>query len=68
ALLAKLRAAERQIRLGRNHTAANQIEAFVNQVESFVTAGLLTEEEAHSLLADAAGILEALEALEALDS
>jgi pullulanase len=63
ALLAKLRAAERQIQLGRNHTAANQIEAFVHQVESFVAAGILTEDEAHGLLADAAGILEALEAL-----
>ena len=60
ALLVKLRAAERQIGLGRIPTAVNQINAFIHQVEAFQTAGILSEDQAWGLLDDAEGILEAL--------
>ncbi len=60
ALLAKLKAAERQMQIGRNQTAASQIEAFVHQVESFVSTGVLTSDQAFGLLQDARGILDAL--------
>jgi pullulanase-type alpha-1,6-glucosidase len=60
ALLAKLRAAEKQLQLGRTQTAANQVTAFIHQVEDFVSTGVLTTDQADSLLTDAAAILEAL--------
>ena len=60
ALLVKLRAAERQIGLGRLATAVNQINAFIQQVEAFQTAGILSEDQAFGLLDDAEAILAAL--------
>jgi hypothetical protein len=60
ALLAKLRAAEKQLQLGRTQTAVNQVNAFIHQVEDFVTTGVLTADQADGLLTDAEAILEAL--------
>ncbi|HKH48077.1 MAG TPA: alpha-1,6-glucosidase domain-containing protein, partial [Thermoanaerobaculia bacterium] len=60
ALLAKLRAAEKQLQLGRYQTATNQVNAFIQQVEDFVSTGVLTADQADSLLADAEAIVNAL--------
>ena len=53
ALLVKLQAAIQQLDKDNYIAAANQIEAFINQVEAFVATGTLTSEEGQSLIATA---------------
>ncbi len=60
ALKAKLRAAKRSVLRGKPKTAANQIGAFINQVQAFVSGGVLSAEEGEALLASAETTLESL--------
>ena len=60
ALKAKLRAAKKSVLKGKSRTAANQIGAFINQVQAFVSGGVLSAEEGAALLASAETILESL--------
>ena len=53
ALTAKLEAAIQQLAKGNNTSAANQLQAFINQVNAFVKSGILSETDAQSLLAAA---------------
>jgi pullulanase-type alpha-1,6-glucosidase len=64
ALKAKLWAAERFVFRGKPKTAANQISAFINQVQTFVSDGVLSAEEGAALLASAETILESLGGIE----
>jgi len=57
ALDAKLEAALGQLARGRNATAVNQLQAFVNQTRAFANAGILTPEDAGALNAEAQGII-----------
>jgi hypothetical protein len=53
ALTAKLEAAIQQLDKGNSTPAANQLEAFVNQLDAFVKTGVLTAAEAQPLAAAA---------------
>jgi ribosomal protein S20 len=59
-LRAKLEAAQQSVEKGNTTAAANQLNAFINQVEAFVAAGILTAEEGDALIATAKTILESL--------
>ena len=59
-LRAKLRAAKKSLAKGKPKTAANQIGAFINQVQAFVSGGVLSAEEGAALLESAETILESL--------
>ncbi len=60
ALKKKLKAAQRSAGGGRLTPSANQISAFVNQVQAFVSAGILSPEQGASLIASAEQIIESL--------
>ena len=51
---------ELSVEKGNTTAAANQLNAFINQVEAFVAAGILTAEEGDALIATAKTILESL--------
>jgi probable HAF family extracellular repeat protein len=57
ALVAKLRAAENQLSRGNCTAAANQIRAFVSQVEALVAAGTLSADEGAALVTAAEALL-----------
>lgn len=59
-LLAKLQAARRQLDRGNAHGAANQLGAFVNEVESLERSGRLAAPEADVLLTAARRILRSM--------
>ena len=56
ALKAKLSAALRQLERGNNGTATNQLRAFVNQVQAFVKAGILSSAEGQALIGTVSSI------------
>jgi phospholipase/lecithinase/hemolysin len=58
ALLAKLDGAYRKLEDREPKTAANQMNAFRNQVEAFVRVGILSSDEAELLLVGATGVIE----------
>jgi pullulanase len=60
ALEAKLEAAERQLAAGRTGPAANQVRAFMQQVQALRASGVLTGEQALWLLQDANAVLDAI--------
>jgi hypothetical protein len=60
ALLSKLDAASRQIERGNLRAAENQMWAFVNLVEAWIRAGVLTEEQGAPLLEIADEIIAGL--------
>jgi len=59
-LLSKLESVSRQIDRGKFDTAANQLRAFVNQVEAWIRAGILTPEEGGPLVTKALAIIALL--------
>jgi len=61
-LQAKLAAAQKQAARGNRTPAANQLEAFVNEVEALVRAGRLPEAEGRVLVAEASDIAAQLRA------
>jgi DNA/RNA endonuclease G (NUC1) len=63
ALNAKVRAATAALERGQNHTAVNQLGAFVNHVQALVQAGSLSPAEGASLIAAAQRIVESIESL-----
>jgi hypothetical protein len=60
ALTVKLLNALDKIARGKNHAAANQVSAFINQVEDFVAESILTPDQGAALIAAAEDILDAL--------
>jgi hypothetical protein len=60
ALRVKLEAARRSIANGRPGAAANQMNAFINQVEALIRTGVLTSEDGEALIALAGEILQAI--------
>jgi pullulanase-type alpha-1,6-glucosidase len=56
-LRAKLNNAGRSVERGNNTAAANQIRAFINEVRSLVTSGVLTRQTGDDLIRDANAIL-----------
>ncbi|HXG64790.1 MAG TPA: right-handed parallel beta-helix repeat-containing protein [Blastocatellia bacterium] len=58
ALTAKLEAALKQVGRGNFHTAANQLRAFIHQVEAFVKAGKLSPAQGEALINAANAIIE----------
>jgi hypothetical protein len=62
ALIAKLKAAIKQINNGNNNTAINQLQAFINQVNAFLNSGILTPAEGLPLIYAANAIIAALSA------
>jgi pullulanase-type alpha-1,6-glucosidase len=60
ALNAKLGAAQRSAANGRRKPAANQINAFINQVQALMSGGTLSFEEGTALISIAEGILLSL--------
>ncbi|HEX6042757.1 DNA/RNA non-specific endonuclease [Longimicrobium sp.] len=62
ALLATLRAATAALERGQGATAANQLGAFVNQVEALVQAGRLPQAQGAALTAAAQRIVESIQA------
>lgn len=60
ALTAKLAAAKKKRDRGQNRPAANILGAFINQVEAFQRAGILSEEEAGPLIEGAEAIIDEL--------
>ncbi|HEX7184124.1 MAG TPA: hypothetical protein VF756_20000, partial [Thermoanaerobaculia bacterium] len=61
ALKAKLSAALQKVQQGQNGPAANQVQAFISQVQDLVSDGVLTAEQGQALIADAQAILNALQ-------
>ena len=61
ALNAKLDAALEMLQQVQTTAAANRVQAFVNQVEDLVSAGTPTAEQAQDLIADAEGVLAAIQ-------
>ena len=59
-LTAKLKAAQKSAANGRSGPAANQIRAFINHVQAFVAAGVLSPEEGELLISIAEEILLSL--------
>jgi pullulanase-type alpha-1,6-glucosidase len=59
-LSAKLNAAQKSAANGRSGPAANQINAFINEVEALVAASLLSPEEGERLISIAVGIQQSL--------
>ena len=45
---------------GNTNAAANQLDAFINQVEAFVQSGILTAEQAEPLITSASLLVEFL--------
>ncbi|HEX2209796.1 MAG TPA: PKD domain-containing protein, partial [Longimicrobium sp.] len=62
-LNAKLRAAEASLRRGNGNTAANQIDAFINEVQAMAGAGRMTAADAAALTAAARRIIASMESL-----
>jgi probable HAF family extracellular repeat protein len=60
ALTAKLEAAIQQLDRGNTRAAANQLTAFINQVESLIAEGLLSAEDGEPLIEAARDILETI--------
>jgi uncharacterized delta-60 repeat protein len=60
ALKAKLEAALDKIARGQINAAVNQLGAFIRQVESYVAAGILSDDEADNLLDAATALLASL--------
>jgi pullulanase len=56
-LRAKLRAAQKSATKGKFKTAANQINAFINEVQAMMAAGVLSQEEGELLISIAETIL-----------
>jgi ABC-type transporter Mla subunit MlaD len=56
ALIVKLETAIKNLDKGKANTALNELNAFINQVYAFVSAGTLTPEEAQHLI-DAANAI-----------
>lgn len=56
----KLMAAAKSFEAGRPQTAANQIEAFMHEVEALVEAGRLSAATGELLLTEAAALVEAM--------
>ena len=59
-LTAKLRAAQKSAANGRATAAANQVDAFINEVQALVSAGVLTAEDGAGLIAIAEQILQSI--------
>jgi pullulanase-type alpha-1,6-glucosidase len=59
-LKAKLDSALRSVRHGNTNAAKNQINAFLHEVQSLMTAGLLPQDTGDDLLHDAEAILDAI--------
>jgi DNA/RNA endonuclease G (NUC1) len=62
-LNAKLRAAEASLARGQAHTAVNQIEAFVNEVQAMEASGRMSAADAAALTAAAQRIIRSIESL-----
>ena len=60
ALKAKLKAAQRSAANGRSTPATKQINAFINQVQAFMSAGILSSEEGAQLISTAEQILQSI--------
>ncbi|WP_420126634.1 DNA/RNA non-specific endonuclease [Longimicrobium sp.] len=63
ALNAKLRAADASLARGQGHTAVNQLNAFISQVDALAGAGRLTAADAAQLRAAAQRIIASIESL-----
>lgn len=61
ALVQKLAAIQKQIERGNCHTASNQLNAFINQVETLLADGTLSAVDAQNLLNAAQTILDSLQ-------
>ena len=53
-------AALQKLNQGQTGPAANQVQAFINQVTDLVAKGILTADQGQDLIADAQGVLEAM--------
>jgi hypothetical protein len=60
ALIAKLEAAERMFNEGNTMAACNELQAFINQLEAYVRAGILSVEEGQSLIGAANSMISQL--------
>ncbi|HSM72639.1 MAG TPA: ExeM/NucH family extracellular endonuclease [Anaerolineales bacterium] len=60
ALISKLENVLTKLANGNPNSAANQLDAFINQVEDFVNDGILTAEQGDALIKSAALLVEAL--------
>lgn len=58
ALLATLSAANRNLDRGNTQEACNILEAFINQVEAFMKAGIVQESEGQALISEAQNLIE----------
>jgi len=62
ALISKLENVLDKLAKGNSNAAANQLGAFINQVEDFVSEGILTAEQGDQLIKSATLLVEALNA------
>ena len=62
ALLATLEAAAKQLVNGNSTAAANLLQAFINQVQALVNAGILTPQEGQALIDLAQNAIDQLNA------
>lgn len=62
-LSAKLRAAEASLQRGNGHTAVNQLNAFIHEVEAMAGSGRMTAADAAALTAAAQRIIASIESL-----
>ena len=61
ALAGKLEGARLALEAGRPHVALHRLEAFVNQVEAFLRAGILEEAEGRPLIEAAEDLIARIE-------
>jgi hypothetical protein len=60
ALIAKLKAAVKQVDRGNDHVAINQLHAFINQVTAMINSGVLLPGDGEPLIAAASAIIAVL--------
>ena len=60
ALVATLEAAERQLEKGNTTAAANQLQAFLNQVDALVRSGRMSASQADALHEEVARVLKSI--------
>lgn len=52
-MIVKLQAAKNSIQNGQTHTAINQLQAFINEVNAYIAGGMLTTQQGEDLIAEA---------------
>jgi hypothetical protein len=65
-MIAKLQAAASSIQSGQVNTAINQLQALINEVNAYISGGMLTSQQGGDLIADAEVIILLLESSQQL--